>query len=82
MQKDYLRRKGKEKARQEELHSNGHSEPNSPKGSTPRTHHYLPSRSATLGSVKDNSGGEVIGERVILYIHGACYNNHIDLRRF
>lgn len=35
-------------------------------------YHFLPKRSATLGSssVKDSTGGEVIGDRVILYIHG------------
>lgn len=31
---------------------------------------FLPSRSATLGSVKDSTGGEVIGDRVLLYVHG------------
>jgi hypothetical protein len=33
---------------------------------------FLPKRAATMGSVRDNTGSEVIGERVILYIHGKC----------
>lgn len=33
---------------------------------------FLPSRQSTIGdeSVKDSTGGEVIGDRVLLYIHG------------
>ena len=36
---------------------------------------YMPRKQATMSSVKDNTGAEVSGERVILYIHGACSTN-------
>jgi hypothetical protein len=36
---------------------------------------FLPKRAATMGSVRDNTGSEVIGERVILYIHGECFRH-------
>ena len=80
LQKDYLMRK----ARQEQALAAGLAETtdsliaNSPAGTVPTPlgsssrYSFLPKRSATLGSIKDSTGGEVIGDRVILYIHGAC----------
>ena len=78
MQKDYLRRRAKRSAgtksqtTTEHLVNGGASVPPSP-ASTHNHHHHLPRRAATLGSIKDNAGGEVIGERVILYIHGGAF---------
>jgi hypothetical protein len=65
MQKDYLRRTA--------TRPTTVTEPVSPvqAGEASSTRHsYLPRRQATVGSIKDNSGKEVIGDRVILYIHG------------
>lgn len=65
MQKDYIRRTTNKRQ--------SAAEPPSPASSTHSSghrHRYLPSRQGTVGSVKDNTGKEVIGDRVILYIHG------------
>lgn len=34
---------------------------------------YMPRKRATTGSVMDNAGGEVVGDRVIMYIHGGAF---------
>ncbi|ORY34887.1 Alpha/Beta hydrolase protein [Naematelia encephala] len=83
MQKDYLRRTAI--VSNSASSSTGPSRENTTLGSTPveHRHHRLPRRSATLGSVKDNSGAEVIGERVILYIHGgAFFFSSLDTHRY
>ena len=67
MQKDYLRRIS---TAQHPVASSSSSVPVPTAATSAHHNHYLPRRSATLGSVKDNSGAEVIGDRVILYIHG------------
>lgn len=67
MQKDYLLRK----ARLEQAEQAATGTAANPNGTAPASRYsFLPKRSATLGSVKDSTGGEVIGDRVILYIHG------------
>jgi hypothetical protein len=66
MQKDYLRRKATMPA----TVSTEPSSPASSHGGSAARHSFLPRRAATLGSIKDNAGHEVIGDRVILYIHG------------
>lgn len=65
MQKDYLRRTATRPSTVTEP-----VEPVQASEAAGSRHSYLPHRQATLGSVKDNSGKEVIGDRVILYIHG------------
>ena len=62
MQKDYLRRTATTSRRASTDDSHHHH----------LRHSYLPSRSSTggSGSIKDSAGGEVSGDRVILYIHG------------
>ena len=58
MQRDYMKRKkARQSASSSTSHVNGHG-------------HHLPRRVATLPSVQDSSGAAVVGERVILYIHG------------
>lgn len=63
MQKDYLRRTATTSRRASTDDSHRHH----------IRHSYLPSRSNTggSGSIKDSAGGEVSGDRVILYIHGS-----------
>lgn len=73
MQKDYLRRTA--------TRPSTATEPSSPiEGvvTASHRHSFLPRRQATLGSVKDNSGHEVIGDRVILYIHGKSHYDFIS----
>lgn len=63
MQKDYLKR-------------NHPAQQNATESAEASVRHsYLPRRSGTggSGSIKDNSGADVSGDRVILYIHGKCY---------
>jgi hypothetical protein len=62
MQKDYLRRT-----------SENNPDTKSKPAKHPILHSYLPSRSSTAGSIKDNSGAEVTSDRVILYIHGTPF---------
>ncbi|ORX37902.1 Alpha/Beta hydrolase protein [Kockovaella imperatae] len=88
MQKDYLLRHAKQgtsspASQSGGVHSAGSSVPPSP-GTKSHDHHYhMPRRSATLGSVRDNAGGEVLGDRVILYIHGgAFFFSSLDTHRY
>ncbi|KAK1923735.1 hypothetical protein DB88DRAFT_511274 [Papiliotrema laurentii] len=78
MQKDYIRRTTNKRQ--------SAAEPPSPASSTHSSghrHRYLPSRQGTVGSVKDNTGKEVIGDRVILYIHGgAFFFSSLDTHRY
>ncbi|WWC93021.1 uncharacterized protein L201_007985 [Kwoniella dendrophila CBS 6074] len=74
MQKDYLKRTTT--AAQKASTSQQATEP--PLTQTPSGTdywRYLPKRSATTGSdsVKDNSGADVLDDRVILYIHGGAF---------
>ncbi|WVQ79408.1 hypothetical protein IAT38_001505 [Cryptococcus sp. DSM 104549] len=67
MQKDYLKRSAKKAA----------NKPAAPPPSSTTVAwnnvKYLPHRGHTVGSVKDSSGGEVLDDRVILYIHGGAF---------
>jgi hypothetical protein len=68
MQKDYLKRTSE-------------NNPDTAQKVAKHPHHlhtYLPTRSATTGSIKDNSGAEVTNDRVILYIHGMLTDIQYD----
>ncbi|WRT69493.1 uncharacterized protein IL334_006479 [Kwoniella shivajii] len=71
MQKDYLKRTATMGQKPTATAPDG-----ARSGSTENDHwKYLPKRSFTAnsGSVKDNSGADVLDDRVILYIHGGAF---------
>jgi hypothetical protein len=73
MQKDYLRRKANADQKSTVAEAAG----------APSHRSYLPHRQGTVGSIKDNSGAEVIGDRVILYVHGgAFFFSSLDTHRY
>lgn len=73
MQKDYLRRK----ANADQKSTVGEA------AGAPPHRSYLPHRQGPVGSIKDNSGAEVIGDRIILYIHGgAFFFSSLDTHRY
>ncbi|KAL7423676.1 hypothetical protein Q5752_001258 [Cryptotrichosporon argae] len=75
MQKDYVRRTAL--AAHAALAADGKA-----KSSSERSR-YDPRRGATMSSVRDGSGANVAGERVILYIHGgAFFFSSLDTHRY
>jgi len=72
MQKDYIRRQatGTHATDHAAISTDRSVTPNATSKTTSYRNHHIPKRAGTSGSVKDNSGAEVSGDRVILYIHG------------
>lgn len=69
MQQDYLKRTAK-KAAAEPSPAATLTSPTSLTASSRSDMRYMPHKRATTGSVIDNAGGEVLDDRVIMYIHG------------
>lgn len=68
MQQDYLKRTAKKAAA--ESNAAALTSPASVTASDRSNMRYMPRKRATVGSVVDNAGGEVLDDRVIMYIHG------------
>lgn len=69
MQQDYIKRTAK-KAAAESTAAAALISPTSLTDTNRSNTRYMPRKRATTGSVMDNAGGEVVGDRVIMYIHG------------
>lgn len=69
MQQDYIKRTAK-KAAAESTAAATLTSPTSLTDTNRSNTRYMPRKRATTGSVMDNAGGEVVGDRVIMYIHG------------
>lgn len=69
MQQDYLKRTAK-KAAAEYSAAADLTSPASVTASGRSNVRYMPHKRATVGSVVDNAGEEVLDDRVIMYIHG------------
>ncbi|KIR34533.1 lipase/esterase [Cryptococcus deuterogattii MMRL2647] len=72
MQQDYLKRTAK-KAAAESTTAAALTSPASVTASDRSNMRYMPRKRATVGSVIDNAGGEVLDDRVIMYIHGGAF---------
>ncbi|OWZ77830.1 lipase/esterase family protein [Cryptococcus neoformans Bt85] len=72
MQQDYIKRTAK-KAAAESTAAATLTSPTSLTDTNRSNTRYMPRKRATTGSVMDNAGGEVVGDRVIMYIHGGAF---------
>ncbi|KAE8542380.1 hypothetical protein D1P53_001157 [Cryptococcus gattii VGV] len=72
MQQDYLKRTAK-KAAAEYSAAADLTSPASVTASGRSNVRYMPHKRATVGSVVDNAGEEVLDDRVIMYIHGGAF---------
>lgn len=68
IQQDYIKRTAKKAAA--ESTAAALTSPTSLTDTNRSNTRYMPHKRATTGSVMDNAGGEVVGDRVIMYIHG------------
>ncbi|KIR56537.1 lipase/esterase [Cryptococcus gattii Ru294] len=72
LQQDYLKRTAKKVAAESSAAADLAS-PASITASGRSNMRYMPHKRATVGSVVDNAGGEVLDDRVIMYIHGGAF---------